>query len=222
MGMFDYFRCEAPLPGPKPNKAFQTKDLGCDLGVHTLTAEGLLMEDVLVEVQEVPQAERPFPDAPDDDLRSIVGSVRSIREKRLSCFTGVVNFYGQMEGGGTWVSYLAFLYRGRLVAPVLFAPDHDDPFYQSSGAQSQSSELEAMAALMRARLTEAPIPGAPELGSVWRHHSGRLYTVILIANQPDNDRYPVTVVYQGENGKVWARPASDWDRSMTRMSGEGA
>ncbi len=57
----------------------------------------------------------------------------------------------------------------------------------------------------------------PEPGSVWRHSSGRLYTVLLIANlnpgQPD--KYPVTVVYAGENGKQWAGRADDWHRRMT-------
>ena len=57
-----------------------------------------------------------------------------------------------------------------------------------------------------------PIPG-----SWWTHRNGALYTVLMIANSDTEDeaRYPVTVVYQGDNGKVWSRPASDWHRSMT-------
>jgi hypothetical protein len=57
----------------------------------------------------------------------------------------------------------------------------------------------------------------PAPGSRWRHHSGAFYEVVLIANLPNSERYPETVVYRGENGQTWARPLSDWHRSMTRI-----
>jgi hypothetical protein len=56
---------------------------------------------------------------------------------------------------------------------------------------------------------------APTPGSKWRHYNGTPYTVLHIANEPDGARYPLTVVYQGPNGMVWARRADDWHRSMT-------
>lgn len=56
----------------------------------------------------------------------------------------------------------------------------------------------------------------PQIGSKWRHRNGILYTVLFIANELDDGRYPLTVVYQGPNGKVWARRADDWHRSMTK------
>lgn len=41
MGMFDYVKCEYPLPdGWKPSGLFQTKDLECALGTYTITKEG--------------------------------------------------------------------------------------------------------------------------------------------------------------------------------------
>jgi hypothetical protein len=57
----------------------------------------------------------------------------------------------------------------------------------------------------------------PEIGSRWTHRNGTPYTVVMIANAETEDagRYPVTVVYRDENGKVWSRAASDWHRSMT-------
>lgn len=58
----------------------------------------------------------------------------------------------------------------------------------------------------------------PKVGSAWRHKNGNAYRVVAIANNCDahfSERYPVTVVYQGENGKMWARRADDWHRSMT-------
>lgn len=60
----------------------------------------------------------------------------------------------------------------------------------------------------------------PSPGSVWSHTNGNRYTVICIANEFTErpDQYPQTVVYQGENGRIWSRPVSDWARSMTLVS----
>ena len=63
---------------------------------------------------------------------------------------------------------------------------------------------------------------APEVGSIWEHHSGRFYEVMLIANE-NSDRigFPDTVVYRERtiagDGKVYARPLYDWHRSMTKV-----
>jgi hypothetical protein len=55
----------------------------------------------------------------------------------------------------------------------------------------------------------------PEKGSTWEHRgSGNFYTVLHIANEPDDERYPRMIVYQGTDGRVWARRADDWHRSM--------
>jgi hypothetical protein len=38
----------------------------------------------------------------------------------------------------------------------------------------------------------------------------------MLANLPNEERYPLTVVYQTvANGNVWTRPLSDWHRSFT-------
>jgi hypothetical protein len=58
----------------------------------------------------------------------------------------------------------------------------------------------------------------PEVGSIWRHHSGRLYGVKLIANAHTEhpDRYPVTVVYVGRvNGRIWAKSLDRFLKTMT-------
>lgn len=59
----------------------------------------------------------------------------------------------------------------------------------------------------------------PEINSKWTHTNGNIYTVINIANKDTDhpDKYPVTVVYIGENKKVWSRPVSDWYRSMKEI-----
>ena len=43
-------------------------------------------------------------------------------------------------------------------------------------------------------------------GVVLRHHSGRVYTVLHIANFGGGSKFPETAVYQGANGEIWARP----------------
>ena len=55
-----------------------------------------------------------------------------------------------------------------------------------------------------------------EVGSKQEHTNGNKYEVIAIANKPTMhpDKYPNTVVYQGNNGKIWCRKLSDWSRSM--------
>ena len=64
----------------------------------------------------------------------------------------------------------------------------------------------------------------PKSGSIWRHHSGRIYTVLFLVNEPDSTKpeYPRTVVYVGQNGKLWAGRLDDWHRRMTALNPAGA
>ena len=56
----------------------------------------------------------------------------------------------------------------------------------------------------------------PKPRSIWRHHSGRCYTIIILANEhsTDLDKFPVYPVYQGSNGRVWTRPVKDFMEKM--------
>jgi hypothetical protein len=56
----------------------------------------------------------------------------------------------------------------------------------------------------------------PKLGSKWTHHNGLEYTVILIANTGHaNPKYPVTIIYKGENGNIWAKPVNNFYENLT-------
>ena len=59
----------------------------------------------------------------------------------------------------------------------------------------------------------------PEIHSRWQHTNGNTYRVTAITNAHATiqQKYPVTVVYEGKNGNVWSRPFSDWHRSMTEI-----
>jgi hypothetical protein len=69
---------------------------------------------------------------------------------------------------------------------------------------------------VKSEVSEANKYDGIELKSRWKHTNGNIYTVIMFTNMDsENEKYVPTVVYQGENGKTWSRPISDWKRSMT-------
>lgn len=57
------------------------------------------------------------------------------------------------------------------------------------------------------------------VGSRWKHKNGNIYTILAFTNifSEKLDEYPVMVVYQGENGKVWSREYTRWHGSMTLL-----
>jgi len=73
---------------------------------------------------------------------------------------------------------------------------------------------------MEEKETPIPILGKPHI-----HHTSKgLYTPIIITNidTENHEKYPVTVVYVGENGKLWSRPFSEWSRSFQiKYNGNG-
>lgn len=58
---------------------------------------------------------------------------------------------------------------------------------------------------------------SPPVESHWIHTNGQEYEVIGYTNTATTmpEKYPVTVIYSGRNGKIWSRPLADWHRSMT-------
>ncbi len=59
----------------------------------------------------------------------------------------------------------------------------------------------------------------PAIGSKWRHHKGGIYTVVIVSNEcsTDKDKFPVTIIYQGDNGKVWSAGLLPFTISMRPM-----
>lgn len=64
------------------------------------------------------------------------------------------------------------------------------------------------------RVTDTININIPRTGSRWKNRvDGQIYTVLIITNKgtKDPDKYPITVVYVGANGKLWSEPAGvDW------------
>lgn len=112
MGMYDSIRCEIPLPDGAVIGELQTKDFDCEMVEHLITSDGRLMLERIDEIQEVPEAERPYPGA--KGILGICGSIRIIKSKHQSDFHGVLNFYGHGKSG-EWHEYNAKFTDGRLV-----------------------------------------------------------------------------------------------------------
>lgn len=72
MGMFDYVKHEGRL--------YQTKDTPDQYMTVYRIVNGRLLGDEW-HVEEVPKSERPHPDAPDDDIRSLFGCMRRVVDK---------------------------------------------------------------------------------------------------------------------------------------------
>lgn len=59
----------------------------------------------------------------------------------------------------------------------------------------------------------------PEPGTEWKHDNGNRYWVIALCNEhadPQNaSKYPVTVTYIGENGRIWSKELPNFIARMT-------
>ena len=58
----------------------------------------------------------------------------------------------------------------------------------------------------------------PRLQERYLHQNGNEYTVVMLANlDSTRPEYPITVVYQGANGKIWAKDLDNFNKKMTRV-----
>lgn len=59
----------------------------------------------------------------------------------------------------------------------------------------------------------------PQFGSAWQHHTGRVYTVLGVANTENlNPKYPVTVIFVGRTGNLWAKPLDNFLEKMHKVA----
>ena len=136
MGVFDYIRCELPLPKtptPPPESdggLFQSKDTPDQwMTIYTITADGRLSWRPY-HTAEVPKKERPYPDA--DGPLALVGFIRRVeREPEFVDFHGDIEFgtISTREGrysGGTW-DYRARFTDGRCekIDLIDYSPEDD-------------------------------------------------------------------------------------------------
>lgn len=115
MGLFDYVRCDYPLPDgkPTPRELFQTKDFPEPyMERYTITGEGRLIAH-RVRYEEVPLSERPYPN--ETGFLKWAGSIKAvpIGDEDLK-FHGFLYFYG-FEDGGDFREFNAKFTDGKLV-----------------------------------------------------------------------------------------------------------
>lgn len=96
MGMFDYLQCDYPLPDGRvvEGPVFQTKEFDCFMNIVRITSAGrIILQDSHYE--DVPKAERPYPDAPDGSFKALCGCMRRVVDGESDAeFHGDLNFYG--------------------------------------------------------------------------------------------------------------------------------
>jgi hypothetical protein len=121
MGMFDYIKCEIPLPDGFSGE-LQTKDFDCTLSTHIIKADGSLELDNGHD-EIVPEGERPYPNA--EGLKKFIGSLRHIPKLEKTNFHGMLRFYGiekmgyDSESGkplDKWHEYIAKFTDGKLMS----------------------------------------------------------------------------------------------------------
>jgi len=112
--MFDYIRCEVPLPDGFETNLLQTKDFDRKLVVHVITAEGRLLLDRGHD-EEVPEHERPYANAPPGSPCRVIGIARHIPKMVDENFDGAVSLLGIEDGPLITHEYKAIFKDGQLV-----------------------------------------------------------------------------------------------------------
>jgi len=122
MGMFDYVKCEYPLPDSRlQDQVFQTKDFESALDTFRITAGGrLICEKVHYEL--VPEAERPYYGTPEWDEQKWVRLIGFLKAVPMgdedTCYHGDVVFYTFLGERGQenyeWVEFRARFTHGQL------------------------------------------------------------------------------------------------------------
>jgi len=112
MGLYDYIKCEYPLPDDGPQDAlFQTKDTDANyMEAYRITTDGRLVHQT-VRYETVPPEVRPYPNA--DDWRGVVGCFRSVPTGDVTIhYHGDIYFYESI--GGEWFEYVARFTEGKV------------------------------------------------------------------------------------------------------------
>lgn len=59
-------------------------------------------------------------------------------------------------------------------------------------------------------------------GSIWQHHTGRAYTILMVTNTASTDaaRFPATVVYKDMKNNHWSKSVPRFLASMKRVEAQ--
>jgi hypothetical protein len=147
MGMFDYVRCDVPLPDGFEGE-LQTKDFDCPyMEVYTITADGRLMERYVEREEPVPEAEWKYVGATDplEKMWHLNSKRKPIYAQRDLNFHGWLNFYGSsgqspQDPAWQWHEYKAKFTDGQLVE-IELVPDRDSEGQVTISNESGSTDV---------------------------------------------------------------------------------
>jgi hypothetical protein len=109
MGMFDYIKCEMPLPGLNEEVELQTKDTPTQyMDTYTITKEGRLIYNAY-ETVEVPLEQRPYykPGMDPNSLMAMGGCIKRVPAERIDQnYHGYIYFCGR-DSKGEWHDFRA-------------------------------------------------------------------------------------------------------------------
>jgi hypothetical protein len=118
MGMFDYIKCEYPLPDIElQNEMFQTKDTPDQfLSLYTITKDGRLIYHSYSE-EEVPEDERELckgkPPEQRTDFDKFCGCIRRVDTGTVDVnYNGNLRFYTFIGNAKNWYEYNAVFVNG--------------------------------------------------------------------------------------------------------------
>lgn len=86
---------------------------------------------------------------------------------------------------------------------------------------SREDTLDSFVARMKQVLNGYTVaPYYPVIGSKWKHHKGEVYIVLGVTSSPEEfnaEKFPISVFYEGPDGRRWTRTLESWKQSFTPL-----
>ncbi len=135
MGMFDYLRCDVPLPDGRiePGPVWQTKDSPCEMGLVVISADGRLLYQE-AHYESVPEEQRPYYGKPEwngerSGIWRACGSMNRVIDRVYDAdYHGDVRFYRCGNDTSDWEEYSARFTDGQLSRISKVDTGHGDDF----------------------------------------------------------------------------------------------
>ena len=164
MGMFDYIRCELPLPGNPPEWAsnFQTKDMDSWMDQYVIRANGTLLNE----------------SQPTEDLSDFMGTITFYDSNVVASGPG---YYTENGEDARWLTYRALFVHGKLSELALIEDRSERAAKRKPADLTRLTDAEAAEA--KARQSESLL--GRTITILWGGDSAEPYDAVVIA---ENER----------------------------------
>lgn len=127
--MFDYVKCEYPLPVPEANDLeYQTKSMDNFMDQYLIKADGSLWVERCDREDQSDAAlwERAHPgEVAPPELDRLCGCMARVNKRwEPLAYTGEIRFYDYDLAGGLWLEWSAYFFKGRI--QLLHRIEHED------------------------------------------------------------------------------------------------